>query len=520
MAKRETSSLDPVEAFRRRSFGGEKRPAIPLREKLTVSALSALILVAPWMEGSVKVVPQVILCALSLLAFTTLFIPCDRGSPTAGENFKRLIKSPIFWLCLVFLGYILIACFNPYAEVRHHDKPRWWFSNTDWWLSPIKNISWLPGGVSAPFFRGGTWRGLIYWATPCLAVLSACVGLRHRRSLLFLFWVICINGMLIALVGILMKFTGTKLLLWSIKPATSYGMFSSFHYRNHGAAYLYPILALCGAMFFYYQLRARRRMQRSSPGLVFLAMGAIIAYGLVINSSRSGIVIGAVIIAVFVLLYIISLFASRSVLVFVSGLTLIVALAGVVGFTINRTADLDLLGKEFERMVANKDRFGRKSSLNMRLLMMHATYTLYKERPVYGWGAYSFPWVFRRIQLRPEYDKLYHIARNRNHTAIIVNAHCDWLQYLSNLGIVGMTLLLAMPLYWAGVALYFIRAISLEHIMIFLGCGLAFLQAGIEFNLQNPAILNVVTLMLVLAVLWMRMSPRWQSDDRSLPETS
>ncbi len=474
-------------------------------------------IVAPWMLGSVRSTAQIILFALSVLAFVTLFIPAGEVGYSVRANLKRLIRFPIFWMGLLFLIYLLIQALNPYAQVKHWNEEGWDISASKWWLTPLQNIKWLPGGVSAPFDKLNTWRALMNWTTPMLLVWTLWAGLQRRRSFVILFWVICVNGALLALICTLMRLNANNEVLAGFTFWESNGTYlGPFLYRNHGAAYLYPSLALCGGMFLYHMLRARRRMQKSNPSILFLCMGILIASAIVFSMSRAGLVISGLVVLFFILLFLISLFRQGSIMSAGVGLVSFVVLGSGAGYATYKAIDTELLYADMKELVTNKSRvWTRGTSLNHRLMMIQATYDLFEERPIQGWGANSFRWTFRRMVLKKEYEPLWYPDVKRRYKAVYIHAHSDWLQFLSELGIVGMILLTAMPLFWFGAFCYYYRAISYEHLMIMSGCVLALLQAAMEFNLSNQAVLILVSVLMAGTVAWMRLSPALQTRAKS-----
>lgn len=464
------------------------------------------------MLGSMVPWQQLVIFGLSLLAFITVFFPLDDDDHTPWRNFKRLLTFPVFWLGLLFLGYIAIMGLNPWLEVR--DKgitENFYWYHTQWWLSPVKHIDWLPSGVIAPFEFGNSWKAFVQWGAPILAVWTAWAGLRYRRSIICLFWVICLNGACLALIGLLMKLTRTDKLLWHFTSG-NIAFFGPFHYSNHGAAYLYPILALCLGMFFYYMHRARRRMQKSSPSLFFLILAAMIAVAMVLSLSRGGIILSAGILAGFVILYLLSLVATKSVKGVFAGIATLLLVAGIGVAVAMQFANVERLKQDFA--VLKDDRAVANDAIALRLLLMEATLEMYLDRPVYGWGAGSYPWTFRKYQHMFKYKQLLNPFPAQWRKAAVRHAHCDWLQFPAELGSVGAGLLLSMLLFWLGAALYFFRAIGVEHIMIACGPAMSLVHALFDFNLSNPAVLIVFSMLVSLTVCWLRLNPRYQSAVR------
>ncbi len=464
--------------------------------------------------------PQIALFAISLITFVQLFIPAHGRDETPRRNLRKLLCFPIFWLGLLLMIYILIQALNPAIGVGHKDVENWIGFSSTWWTYPIKHVDWLPSGVKAPFAYSNAWRALMNWATPLLALWTAWVGLTRRRSVVILFWLICLNGAAISLVGLAQQMTGTDLLLWNFDSSNPL-FFGPFPYRNHAGAFMYPILALCLGMFFYYSQRARRRMQKSHPGIVFLLLGAVIAVALTAALSRGTVIMALAVLVMFLCLYFFRLVQSRSFGIFIAGsILLLVALAATI-YGVMKFGDIERFEERFKSWSSSEGGALSDSSVQMRLMMAKATAEMYLDRPVYGWGAGSFQWAFRTYQFKKEYEPIWRLRWHRSEYGWrevrlrITHAHCDLLQFAAELGAVGGGFLVLIVLYLAGMLCYYIRALSCEHVMILSGCLLALVHASFEFNLSNPSVLLLVTLTTALTVIWMRQNPRFQQAEEN-----
>jgi O-antigen ligase len=167
---------------------------------------------------------------------------------------------------------------------------------------------------------------------------------------------------------------------------------------------------------------------------------------------------------------------------------------------------------------------GDKSS-DTRVMIWKATLDMYEAHPWLGWGGGSYRWAFRNYQLKPEYEQLWrvYIVPKRSPPFYVYfsvkYAHCDLLQYLAEFGAVGGALLAGLTLSWIVLAVYYIRALDSEHLMLFAGGIAALVHASFDFNLSNPAVLILVSLIVALGVIWMKLNPCFrQSDDN--PETA
>ncbi|QYY36559.1 O-antigen ligase family protein [Ruficoccus sp. ZRK36] len=509
-----------VEAFRRHSSrtGGSARVRWSRHEWCTVIGLSLLVGLGPWMLGSMRLLPQLILFGISLLTFIQLFIPSNPRDEAPRMHMRSLLRFPLFWVGGLLLVYIIIQGLNPAYRVEYKDVDQWQLTSWAWSMVPVNHIDWLPSGVSAPYEHGSAWRALVNWAAVIMGIWSAWVGLKRRSCVEALFWVICINGSVIALVGVLQQMTGSDTLLWTFASSNK-NFFGPFHYRNHAGAYLYPILTLCLGMFFYYSRRARRRMQRSHPGIVFLLLGLLIVVAQTMNGSRGAFLMSVGALLVFILLFFVRILSSGSFRSMIAGIVVLLLVLATGGFAVVRFGDLPAIEKRFESLrLSDRSGLTKDASANMRVLMSQATAEMYLDRPVWGWGAGSYRWAIRHYQLMDKYRLLW-VSHNLDpenglpYARIIIHGHNDILEFAAELGAVGGGLLVLIILFWGGAVLYYWRALECEHLMILSGAGLALIHATFEFNLSNPSILLLVSTVTAATVTWMRLHPRFQPKE-------
>ena len=98
-----------------------------------------------------------------------------------------------------------------------------------------------------------------------------------------------------------------------------------------------------------------------------------------------------------------------------------------------------------------------------------------KDKPMLGWGWGSYKYAMARYA--PKY-----IGQN----VIAQYAHCDWLQFLGDLGVIGFSLFVAPIIYL--ICKY--RKPDIVAIWICLGLSVILFIALFEFPLSNPAVLS------------------------------
>ena len=197
---------------------------------------------------------------------------------------------------------------------------------------------------------------------------------------------------------------------------------------------------------------------------------------------------------------------------------LALVLLGVGYFAMVRFVDVESVK---ERFVDEGGTLTETITSDLRMPIWKATLDMFTNRFYCGWGAGSYRWVIRNYQLKPEYEPLWRYYEVRDHKGRYIYlsiryAHCDLLQYLAEFGAVGGVLLAGLTLSWIALAIYYIRALGCEHVMLFAGGIAALVHAGFEFNLSNPTVLILVSLIVALGVVWMKLNPCFrQSDDNT-----
>lgn len=311
-----------------------------------------------------------------------------------------------------------------------------------------------------------------------------------RDRLRFLCYVIVYSGLFQAAYGGFMTLSGLEYLL-GIKKYTYFGRATgTFVNRNHFAGYLEMTLATgLGLLMIDSHFRAKDSTRRwrgkirtvlklllSSKALMRLIL-IVMVIGLILSRSRMGNA------AFFVSLLITGLVSGASSRSFLKPKVLILLLSVIA-------VDVILLGKWFgvEQVV---QRIG-ETSLNMESRDEVVKYALpmIKDFSWTGTGAGTFWYIF------PSYTQESRLG-GYNH------AHNDYVEILSNLGIIGFSCLtgvVLMSLWQALKALRhrrssFVRAMGFIG---FMGTTSLLIHSGVDFNLQIPA--NAMLFITMLAI--------------------
>lgn len=120
-------------------------------------------------------------------------------------SLRCLVRFPVFWLGLLFLGYLLIQGFNPawqLVEVQHFR-----------WIEPISHLQWLPTGMDTPFTETNPFRVLLTTSSALMLLWTVWVGIQNRSRLLFLLCIATVNSALVALIALILRLKDIKLVL-------------------------------------------------------------------------------------------------------------------------------------------------------------------------------------------------------------------------------------------------------------------------------------------------------------------
>lgn len=468
-----------------------KRPPLHSLERLLLGVLSMLLVASPWMFGSSRWWGQIACLAVAAAAFIVSLWPRHYTADVSGAgNFtlypwRRLVRFPLFWIGLVFMGYMGLQASNP-SWVRV-EGPR------SWWMTRIDDIPWLPTSTDTPFLFYNLWRFFAFYCAAWLTVCAIWIGVTRRRSLQILLWVIVSNALLISLVGIVHRYTTNGKVLWLLEIPGAIG-FGSFIYHNHGAAYVSLMSMAALGLAAWSRSESQRRMARSSPAMVWAVAALIMFVAVAYSTSRAGagLLIGFLGMGFLVYFFRRPESAGQSTTPRAVGFSLAMVVVACLAFIVAKS-DLSGLTSKFESLYQNGS---KEASYGLRIKVRERALEMLEDNWVRGTGTGSFRFLF------PTYAKrtpdLYHGG-----TAYWEHAHIDWLQFPIEQGIAGCTII-AAALGWC---LYrWWKTGGWRHplpLILFLACVQTMVHALIDFPFQNAAIFIAWWTLLVIALRWL-----------------
>ncbi len=463
---------------------------IPLREKWIVAVVVVQLLFVSWAFGGVRLWTQYILSVLSVIGFLILFVRFEDHSAGRRENLNRLVRFPVFWLGLMLMLYMGIQAFNVA-----------WVYATDgrvWWLQRLNHITWLPSGMETPIDGlkiGGmnVYRMMMLYGTPWLLTCTVWVGLRRRKSILIILWVLVISYGLWSILGLTQLAAGVDRILWHYTPPSGTRPFSTIIYANHAAAYINLGLVLLFTLFLFYFNRSKRSMARSGPHIFLISIVPIIITSLICTYSSAGMFIGAVILLLFVLVYLIQVYSLRRFIGNPIPLVILIVMIAGLGVVLLKVIDQKHLLSEIKLLQINLES-GLEEEL--RIPLYEATTEMVKDKWVYGWGAGSYRFYFPVYQRH--YSELSILKRGK--PIFFRYAHNDFLQIPAELGAVGSAFIVLIVLYWLRKWLSLGRFMGLPLFMLVAGCALVSSQALVDFPFYNPAVLTTISVLICAGI--------------------
>jgi O-antigen ligase len=475
-------------------------PLHPLERALVVVA-SIHLCFLPWAMGTRAPWAQLVSLGFALIAFALALWPrryvgeLAPDGPFTLHTWPRLVRFPIFWLGLGFLGYIALGAFNP----------AWERISTDlvWYIRSKEHADWLPSSIEAPFANMNAWRMLTIYGAAWLLACALWTALTRRTAVQSIITVLVVNGFVLSLIAITQKMAGTKLMLWFIKAPADY-FHGTFVYKNHAGAYFNLIFAIALATALWHHVRGLRRLERGSPAPVFAFAVVVLAACVFMSGSRTAMLLLAGYGLATLIIYLTWRSRARGTVATnpaVSGLMAATAIVVIVaaGYFLN-------LEKSVEQIRLLTTESGHRQAIESRVLARKATYDLFREQPLTGWGAGSFRHAFPIYQ--QNYPQIFRATPHPRHVYFWDHAHNDYVQTLAELGLIG-AVFPALALLWLLFKLCRLGALAQPSFLVLtLGLGLILAHSWVDFPLYNPAILATFCAVWIMTVRWAELETR------------
>lgn len=221
---------------------------------------------------------------------------------TKGQGTELFFRRALLAATASLLLYCLVAALNARADYRL------------WHFNYLSAVTWLPHTYDQhrSWFFFWKYLGLagLFWGMRDW-LMEACSGSsKVPRRVRRLLWLLALNGVLMAVVGLIQRLTGQNKLLWLVEPDVNKSVttqFAAFAYRGNGAQYFNLVWPVALGLWLYLKKSGRRTEsgrwgKYRGPGLLagvlimalcpFVSLSRTGATILVINLILSGIIIG------------------------------------------------------------------------------------------------------------------------------------------------------------------------------------------------------------------------------------
>jgi O-antigen ligase len=359
---------------------------------------------------------------------------------------SRLLAAALATLTVAILGYCLVSAVNARST----------FIPEQMAFVPHDYVAWLPHSYdsSASWQAFWTYLGLAltYWAARDWLLGKTAGERRDMRGegreargdasarppgagpvdfparLQRLLWLLCLNGALLSLEGILQRLSGTDKLLWLVQPYWNQAgdlQFGPYAYRSNAAEYLNLLWPVC--LGFWWTLRrAHRRAARamggagrrvgSGPHVVLLPCAVLSAAAPIISASRGGAIVA---VAGMLVALVLLLKAQRRG----GGWMLL-------GVMVLFAAALLLAGRFGWEKLEPRLKTIFSDEMSGRVEIYRNAEQMARDFPVFGTGPGTFAQV-------------YHLYRAEARATWAAYAHNDWLETRITFGWVGFVMILA-----------------------------------------------------------------------------
>ena len=367
------------------------------------------------------------------------------------------------------------------------------------------HTSWLPSCVTAD---ASIWKRCYPIAILALQAIILWRFMKSRRLIRKLLLMIVLNGALLAIAGTLQKLSyvpGDRVkeiwVLWDA-PEPRY-FFSSFTYKNHWSAFALLCLGVAASLA-WREISRKGTLAWRQPKLgVCLVAALFIGVTIPLSGSRSGtllLIIFLTLLAIFLGWIVTRSFdtskkrwAAFGGTAFACSLTL----GAMVwfGFNLDRETKSEAIGNTLQQWENYQ-----KGSPPMRYYLWKDTFKMFLDKPVFGHGLGSFR-ALHPLYQSAEYkrEREYGLASaHRKLKPLTEHSHNDLLQYLAEIGVIGVALLLLVPTLgiWQNRKSVF----STTPDWALVGCILFGIYSFVDFPTRTPACLLLLSLTLSLAL--------------------
>ena len=434
-------------------------------EALTILHVALLVLVAAWAFGGNAPWVRTLLSVWGSLGVAITIAACVRRRHRAER--QRLMW---LWPLGLFNAIVLVSAFNPsFREVTDGARTFYVQEGARW---PLPSTARPALSLATLWFLDAVY----------LSCFNLLLVVRRRRALRALLFALAGNALVLAAFGTVQKLSGADGLFFGAVKSPQVYFFSSFIYHNHWGAFIVLMTAAALGLVFHFSRRSTGRDFWHSPALTGLVAILLLAISVPLSTSRSCTVLVLLVLAAAMMHGLWNLVRRRRAQggSIARPIALSIAAAILAG-----TFVYSLAGSTIEkRLDVTRDQIAdlrARGDFGSRQILYRDTWHMAQEKLWFGWGMATYPTVFYLHNTQqygsPDGLPLY-----------FHDAHSDWLQSFSEVGLAGTALLglcALVPLYASR------RYLSANPITLYLGggCALIVLYAWLEFPFGNRAVI-------------------------------
>jgi len=403
------------------------------QERIGILVLGILLLLSTWgFPGELSRIESWVTITSIALLLTLYFFHCSDSKKTPAEviaSFCGALYSStnpvrIYAIALISLASLLIiSVLNPSHETSYLTGPDIAI------LSERDHIRWLPATAFVPETRINAISLVVLLG---ITGPSVFIVFKRRKTIRKVLWLITINALVLSVTGVIYKIAGSSKILGHFEPADARYFFSTFTYKNHWGAFCILALGGIGALTRYYKTSHRIRSLRSkSPIPVLVLASFLIGLTVPLSGSRSCTLIYALAYLVYTGQLVSDILpraigkTKKIIYSILCGLMLL-SLLLFCSFLASEETHKEMLSVTVRQFGSLKE-----GQLETRFYIARDTFKMFLDKPIWGWGLGTYRFVIN------DSDRYL----GNEHEYAFIHAHNDWLQYMSEVGIVGFLLI-------------------------------------------------------------------------------
>lgn len=422
-----------------------------------------LCVLSAWLLGGIYAPLQWLLVLTTVLLFSGMFFLNDNHRRKA---FYSMLRDPLFTVGLLFIGILIVQWVNSNHWIIEMENGTFDFESTP--------SHWLPWSV-----KRAEASEMFVWFVPPIFIVLITRNLFSGIHILTIMRLLIFNAALLGFIGITQSIFGSKRILgiWNVSVGEYY---ATFDYVNHAAAWFYLSAFLSAGMLH----RAIIRKKTPIRLLIWTVCFLTCVVSTFLTLSRLGAVISIGLLVVAALLFI------KRILKSVPkgkrlNLYLCIAILGITVITLFLGAGKGRLALEMKETVLVADGGAVEGDLSGRIYQISPAIDIIREYPVFGSGAWGYRWLVP-MNLTDE-DREFWESTGK------ANIHCDPIQFVSEFGFIGFSLLMGF------VITLFVSARGIRDpmpIWILTGTVCVCIHSVIDLPFRNPAILYLWSFLL------------------------